>query len=61
MPNKASGMTSPLQLFAEDSFRFHSALIRMQRTTCIKQGFWPPLKPKTESYFKTFAADCFIR
>ena len=30
-------------------------------TMCIKQGFWPPLKPKTESYFTTFSLDCFIR
>ena len=31
------------------------------RTTCIKQGFWPPLKPKIESYFATFSSNCFIR
>ena len=32
-----------------------------QRTTCIRQGFWPPLKPKIESYFLTFSLYCFIR
>ena len=32
---------------------------KFQRTMCIKQGFWPPLKPKTESYFTAFSLDCF--
>ena len=32
-----------------------------QRTTCIKQGFGPPLKPKIESYFKIFSLNYFIR
>ena len=32
-----------------------------QRTTCIRQCFWPPLKPKIESYFTTFSLDCFVR
>ena len=27
----------------------------------LKQGFWPPLKLKTESYFTTFSSGCFIR
>ena len=25
------------------------------------QVFWPPLKPKIESYFTTFYLDCLIR
>ena len=32
-----------------------------KRTTCIKQGFWPHLKPKIESHITTFSLDCFIR
>ena len=32
-----------------------------QRTTCISQGFWPPLKPKIKSVFTTLSLDCFIR
>ena len=32
-----------------------------QRTTCIIQGFWPPLKPKIKSVFTTLSLDCFIR
>ena len=38
-----------------------SVNIRIERTTCIKKGFWSPLKPKIESYFTTFSLDCFIR
>ena len=34
---------------------------RHERTTCIRQGFWPPLKPKIESYLKTFSLNCFVR
>ena len=33
----------------------------IQRTTCISQGFWPPLKPKIKSVFTTLSLDCFIR
>ena len=32
-----------------------------QRTMCISQGFWPPLKPKIKSVFTTLSLDCFIR
>ena len=32
-----------------------------QRTTCNRQGVWPPLKPKIKSYFSTFSLDCSIR
>ena len=35
--------------------------LKSETTMCIKQGFWPPLKPKIESYFTTFSLDCFIR
>ena len=31
-----------------------------ERTTCISQGFWPPLKPKIKSVFTTLSLDCFI-
>ena len=34
---------------------------QLLRTTCIRQGFWPPLKPKIESYFTTFSLDYFVR
>ena len=27
---------------------------------CIMQGFWPPLKPKIETYFTTFSLVCFM-
>ena len=26
-----------------------------------KEAFWPPLKPKIDSYLTTFSLDCFIR
>ena len=29
--------------------------------TCIKQGFWPPIHPKIETYFTAFSLECFIR
>ena len=32
-----------------------------ERTTCIKKGFWPPLKPKNEAYFSLPCLDCFTR
>ena len=32
-----------------------------QRTTCTKQGFWPPLQPKIESYFTAFSLECVVR
>ena len=28
---------------------------------CTKQGFWPPLQPKIESYFTAFSLESFIR
>ena len=28
---------------------------------CSKQGFWPPLQPKIETYFTAFSLECFIR
>ena len=34
---------------------------QMKRTTCIRQGFWPPLKPNIGSYFSTISLDCFVR
>ena len=34
---------------------------RKKRTTCISQGFWPPLKPNIKSDFTTLSLDCFIR
>ena len=34
---------------------------RVQRTMCIKRGFWPPVKPKIESYSTAFSLECFIR
>ena len=39
-----------------DDWRF---LRKCQRTTCIKQGFWPTLKQKIESYFRQLSLDCF--
>ena len=36
-------------------------IILLQRTMCIRQGFWPPLKPKIESYSTTFSFDCFVK
>ena len=38
---------------------YHVYIIK--KTTCSKQGFWPPLKPKIESCFTTFSLDCFNR
>ena len=32
-----------------------------QRTTCIKQGFWPILEPRTKSYFSPPSLVCFTR
>ena len=32
-----------------------------QRTRCINQGIWPPLKQKIESYFTAFPLDGFTR
>ena len=32
-----------------------------ERTMCIRQGVWPPLKPIIESYLTTFSLDCFVR
>ena len=32
-----------------------------QRTTCIKQGFWPPLEPRNESFFSSSSLVCFTR
>ena len=40
---------------------FQNSNICDLRTRCIRQGFWPPLKPKIESYFTSFSLDCFIR
>ena len=28
---------------------------------CIKQGFWPPLEPRNESYFSPPSLVCFTR
>ena len=36
-------------------------IYNIQRTTCISQDFWPPLKPKIKSVFTTLSLDCFIR
>ena len=36
--------------YAKSRFSHNEA----QRTTCISQGFWPPLKPKIESYLQHF-------
>ena len=27
----------------------------------LNMVFWPPLKPKIESYLTTFSLDCFVR
>ena len=32
-----------------------------QRGTCIKGLIWPPLEPKTESYFSSISSYWFIR
>ena len=32
-----------------------------QRGTCIKGLFWPPLEPKTESYFSPISSSWFVR
>ena len=29
-----------------------------QRATCIRQGFWPPLKPKIKIYLTRFSFEC---
>ena len=34
---------------------------RYQRGTCIKGLFWPPLEPKTESFFSLISYYWFIR
>ena len=34
---------------------------KVLRTTYIKKGFWPPLKPKNENYFSPTSLDGFIR
>ena len=33
----------------------------VQRGTCIKRLFWPPLEPKTESCFSPISSCWFIR
>ena len=38
-----------------------SASNLMQRGTCIKGLFWPPLKPKIENCFSPISFDWFIR
>ena len=46
--------------FSHDAshIRFKNGL---ERTTCIKQGFWPPLKPKIEKCFITYSLDSYNR
>ena len=38
-----------------------SIVIRLQRGTCIKGLFWPPLEPKVENCFSPISFDWFIR
>ena len=33
----------------------------LERDTCIKGLFWPPLEPKTENFFSPISFDWFIR
>ena len=33
----------------------------IERGTCIKGLFWPPIEPKTENCFSTISFDWFIR
>ena len=35
--------------------------VKIQRGTCIKGLFWPPLEPKTEKCFSPISFDRFIR
>ena len=40
---------------------FHCLKMSVQRGTCIKGLFWPPLEPKTESCFSLISSYWFIR
>ena len=40
---------------------FDGVFLHAFAAMCIKQGFWPPLEPKVESYLTIFSLDCFIR
>ena len=66
--NLASLSCSNLAALSCSNLAAHSLLqpwglcvFRTQRTTCISQDFWPPLKPKIKSVFTTLSLDCFIR
>ena len=45
----------------ESGARRESIQTWVQKGTCIKELFWPPLEPKTENYFSTISFDWFIR
>ena len=62
--NQTNKQTSCLSVFLFILFTFsiiHSNVMHMERGTCIKGLFWPPLELKAESCFSPISSYWFIR